>query len=91
MVVFNTSLPLIGPLTSLDSYRNFEGESNIERELDLSAFVYEPNESDVAQSEDVGGHEWHRKFNCHTLLHHLDRNRWLFRWVLGFLKMLAEV
>ena len=26
----------------------------IERELDLSALVYEPNESEVAQSEDVG-------------------------------------
>ena len=33
------------------------GESNVERELDLSAFVYEPNESQVAQSEDADGLE----------------------------------
>ena len=31
--------------------------SNVERELDLSAFVYEPNESEVAQSEDADGLE----------------------------------
>ena len=31
------------------------GESNVERELDLSAFVYAPNESQVAQSEYVDG------------------------------------
>ena len=34
-----------------------DGESNVERELDLSAFVYEPNESEVAQSADADGHE----------------------------------
>ena len=34
-----------------------DGESYAERELDLSAFVYEPNESQVAQSEDADGLE----------------------------------
>ena len=29
-------------------------DSNMGRELDLSALVYEPNESEAAQSEDVG-------------------------------------
>ena len=41
------------PLISLASGYTV-GESNVERELDLSAFVYEPNESEVAHSEDNG-------------------------------------
>ena len=32
-------------------------ESNVEKQLDLSAFVYEPNGSQVAQSDDADGLE----------------------------------
>ena len=51
-MAFLQSKPLISLATGYT-----DGDSNIERELDLSAFVYEPNESEVAQSEDVGGLE----------------------------------
>ena len=49
-MAFLQSKPLISLATG---YKG--GESNVERELDLSAFVYAPNESLVAQSEDADG------------------------------------
>ena len=51
-MAFLQSKPLISFATGYT-----DGDSNIERELDFSAFVYEPNVSEVAQSEDVGGLE----------------------------------
>ena len=51
-MAFLQSKPLISLATGYT-----DGESNVERELDLSAFVYEPNESEVAQSEDADGLE----------------------------------
>ena len=51
-MAFLQSKPLISLATGYT-----DGESNVERELDLSAFVYEPNESQVAQSEDADGLE----------------------------------
>ena len=51
-MAFLQSKPLISLATGYT-----DGESNVERELDLSAFIYEPNESEVAQSEDVDGLE----------------------------------
>ena len=49
-MAFLQSKPLISLATG-----HTDGESNAERELDLSAFVYESNESQVAQSENVDG------------------------------------
>ena len=49
-MAFLQSKPLISLATGYT-----DGESNVERELDLSAFVYESNESEVAQSENVDG------------------------------------
>ena len=49
-MAFLQSKPLISLATGYTV-----GESNVERELDLSAFVYEPNESQFAQSEDADG------------------------------------
>ena len=51
-MAFLQSKPLISLATGYT-----DGESNVERELDLSAFIYAPNESDVAQSEDFDGLE----------------------------------
>ena len=51
-MAFLQSKPLISLATGYT-----DGESNVERELDLSAFIYEPNESEVAQSEDLDGLE----------------------------------
>ena len=48
-MAFLQSKPLISLATGYTGC-----DSNMERELDLSALVYEPNESDTAQSEDVG-------------------------------------
>ena len=47
---FLQSKPLISMATGYTA-----GESNVERELDLSGLVYAPNESLVAQSEDADG------------------------------------
>ena len=49
-MAFLQSKPLISLATGYT-----DGESNAERELDLSAFVYESNDSQVAQSENVDG------------------------------------
>ena len=49
-MAFLQSKPLISLATGYTI-----GESNVERELDLSAFVYAPNESLAAQSEDADG------------------------------------
>ena len=48
-MAFLQSKPLISLATGYTGC-----DSNMERELDLSALIYEPNESEVAQSEDVG-------------------------------------
>ena len=48
-MVFLQSKPLISLATGYTGC-----DTNIERELDLSALIYEPNESEAAQSENVG-------------------------------------
>ena len=48
-MAFLQSKPLISLATGYTGC-----DSNMERELDLSALVYEPNESEFAQSEDDG-------------------------------------
>ena len=49
-MVFLQSKPLIMLATGYT-----ESESNVERELDLSAFAYEPDESQIARIEDEDG------------------------------------
>ena len=48
-MAFLQSKPLISLATGYTGC-----DTNMERELDLSAFICKPNESEVAQSEDVG-------------------------------------
>ena len=84
-MAFLQSKPLISLATGYT-----DGQSNIGRELDLSAFVYEPIESEVDQSEDAGGLEQALGTQLH-LLHHLDLNRGLFSRMQVLVKMFAEV
>ena len=85
-MAFLQSKPLVSLATGYT-----DGESNAERELDLSAYVYESNESEVAQSENVDGFDFAQETQQPFALLHPDRNRRLFSWMLSLFKMLAEV